>query len=118
MTIKLTVLSAIGALILGTMLAAMRVAPVPIMRGFGTVYVNIFRNTPLTLIIVFCLVRAVRPCGINLAPESPTFIVDNNFRLAVARPDRLHRRLRLRGAALRDQHRARSGRPRRPARSG
>ncbi|WP_327748322.1 amino acid ABC transporter permease [Streptomyces europaeiscabiei] len=53
MTVKLTVFSAIGSLIWGTMLAAMRVSPVPLMRGFGTAYVNLVRNTPLTVIIVF-----------------------------------------------------------------
>ncbi|WEH14907.1 amino acid ABC transporter permease [Streptomyces sp. VNUA24] len=53
MTVKLTVFSAIGSLIWGTVLAAMRVSPVPLMRGFGTVYVNVVRNIPLTVIIVF-----------------------------------------------------------------
>ncbi|MGP4013260.1 amino acid ABC transporter permease [Streptomyces sp. 4N124] len=52
-TVQLTVLSAIGSLIWGTLLAAMRVSPVPLMRGFGTAYVNIVRNIPLTVIIVF-----------------------------------------------------------------
>ncbi|WP_328355452.1 amino acid ABC transporter permease [Streptomyces sp. NBC_00457] len=52
-TVQLTVLSAIGSLIWGTVLAAMRVSPVPLMRGFGTAYVNIVRNIPLTVIIVF-----------------------------------------------------------------
>ncbi|MEV4858989.1 amino acid ABC transporter permease [Streptomyces ossamyceticus] len=52
-TVKLTVFSAVGSLILGTLLAAMRVSPVPLMRGFGTVYVNVVRNIPLTVIIVF-----------------------------------------------------------------
>ncbi|RIJ77712.1 amino acid ABC transporter permease [Nakamurella silvestris] len=51
MTIQLTFWSALGALVWGTILAAMRVSPVPLMRGFGTVYVNIFRNTPLTVLI-------------------------------------------------------------------
>lgn len=46
MTVKLTVISALGSLIWGTLLAAMRVSPVPLMRGFGTAYVNIVRNTP------------------------------------------------------------------------
>ncbi len=53
MTVKLTVLSAVGSLIWGTVLAAMRVGPVPLMRGFGTAYVNIVRNIPLTVIILF-----------------------------------------------------------------
>lgn len=46
MTVKLTVLSAVGSLVWGTLLAGMRVSPVPLMRGFGTAYVNIVRNIP------------------------------------------------------------------------
>lgn len=38
------------ALVLGTIVGIMRVSPVPIARGVGTVYVNIIRNTPLTLV--------------------------------------------------------------------
>jgi glutamate transport system permease protein len=53
-TVQLTVFSAIGSLIWGTVLAAMRVSPVPVMRGFAAVYVNLVRNIPLTLIIVSC----------------------------------------------------------------
>jgi glutamate transport system permease protein len=53
-TITLTLLSAMGALILGTLIAAMRVSPVPPLRWAGTLYVNLVRNTPLT--VVFFLV--------------------------------------------------------------
>jgi glutamate transport system permease protein len=52
-TIKLFVVSAIGSLILGTALAAMRVSPVPVLRTISTVYVNTLRNTPLTLVLFF-----------------------------------------------------------------
>jgi glutamate transport system permease protein len=52
-TIELFVVAAIGSLVLGTILAGFRVSPVPILRTFGTVYVNIFRNTPLTLVLFF-----------------------------------------------------------------
>jgi glutamate transport system permease protein len=52
-TVQLTLLSAVGSLVWGTILAGMRVSPVPLMRGFGTAYVNIVRNIPLTVIIVF-----------------------------------------------------------------
>ncbi|MEE2815972.1 MAG: amino acid ABC transporter permease, partial [Actinomycetota bacterium] len=38
------------ALVLGIVVGAMRVSPVPIARGVGTAYVNIIRNTPLTLV--------------------------------------------------------------------
>lgn len=41
------------ALLLGSVVGAMRVSPVPIARGVGTVYVNIIRNTPLTLVFFF-----------------------------------------------------------------
>jgi len=53
MTLRLFFVSAIGALILGTIVGAMRVSPVPVMRAVGTVYVNTVRNTPLTLILLF-----------------------------------------------------------------
>ncbi len=54
MTVKVSALSGVGSLVVGTVLAAMRVAPLPILRAIGTFYVNTLRNTPLTLIIVFC----------------------------------------------------------------
>ena len=83
-TIKLTALSAVGALILGTVLAAMRLSPVPMLNTLGTAYVNIVRNTPLTLIILFCSFGLAQTLGITLAdPKSPTSIGDSNFRLAV-----------------------------------
>ena len=83
-TIQLTVFSAIGALILGTVLAAMRLAPVPMLNWIGTAYVNVVRNTPLTLIIMFCSFGLAQTLGITMAdPQSPTSIDDSNFRLAV-----------------------------------
>ncbi|GGJ77444.1 glutamate ABC transporter permease [Pilimelia anulata] len=52
--LKLTGAAGVLALVLGVLLAAMRVSPVPILRGVGTAWVNIFRNTPLTLVVYFC----------------------------------------------------------------
>lgn len=52
-TIMLFVVAAVGSLLLGTVLAGMRVSPVPALRAFGTGYVNILRNTPLTLVLFF-----------------------------------------------------------------
>ena len=84
MTIKLTVLSAIGALAIGTVIAVLRVSPIAVLRSFGTTYVNIIRNTPLTLIVFFCAFGISNTLGITLAAaDSPTFIVDNNFRFGV-----------------------------------
>jgi glutamate transport system permease protein len=54
MTIKLTVASAVGALVIGTVVAVMRVSPVRVLRAAGTAYVTLIRNTPLTLIVFFC----------------------------------------------------------------
>ena len=83
-TIQLTVFSAIGALILGTLLAAMRLSPVPMMNWIGTTYVNVVRNTPLTLIILFCSFGLSQTLGITLVDSnSTTSIEDSNFRLAV-----------------------------------
>jgi glutamate transport system permease protein len=83
-TIQLTCLSAIGALILGTVLAAMRLGPVPMLNWIGTAYVNVVRNTPLTLILLFCSFGLAQTLGITLVDRnSPTSITDSNFRLAV-----------------------------------
>jgi glutamate transport system permease protein len=83
-TVKLTLLSGIGALILGTVLAAMRLSPVPALRWIATTYVNVVRNTPLTLIILFCSFGLSQTLGLTLAdPNSPTSIDDSDFRLAV-----------------------------------
>lgn len=82
-TIELTAASAVLALILGTFVAAMRVSPVPVARFLGAAYVTLFRNTPLTLIIVFCSLGLYSTMGWKLAPEGPNSLAQNNFRYAV-----------------------------------
>lgn len=52
-TLLLFAVSLVFALIIGTVIGAMRVSPVPIARAVGTVYVNTVRNTPLTLLMFF-----------------------------------------------------------------
>ena len=47
MTIYLTVFSAIGAPVLGTGVAILRVSPVPVLQRLGSFYVNTVRNTPV-----------------------------------------------------------------------
>lgn len=54
-TLQLTALGALGALVLGTVLAAMRVSPVPVLRGAGLAYVELFRNFPLPVLAVLCV---------------------------------------------------------------
>ncbi|MFG2078535.1 amino acid ABC transporter permease [Nonomuraea maritima] len=51
--VKLSLVAAVASLILGTILVAMRVSPTPVLRAAGTVYVNVVRNTPLTLVLAF-----------------------------------------------------------------
>jgi glutamate transport system permease protein len=52
-TLELSVLASALALTLGTVLAAMRVSPVPTLRAAGAAYVELVRNTPLTLVFFF-----------------------------------------------------------------
>lgn len=80
MTVKLTLLSGIGSLVWGTLLAAMRVSPVPLMRGFGTAYVNIVRNIPLTVIIIFTSLGLADIFGVTMGA---TDFKVQGFRLAI-----------------------------------
>lgn len=83
-TIELTALSGLGALVLGTLLAAMRLSPVPVLTWIASSYVNVVRNTPLTLIILFCSFGLAQTLGITLVDSaSTTSIADSNFRLAI-----------------------------------
>lgn len=84
MTIKLTILSALGALVIGTLVAVFRVSPIGVLRVFGAGYVNLVRNTPLTLITFFAFFGVSITLSVNLAdPTSPTSIADNTFRFGV-----------------------------------
>jgi glutamate transport system permease protein len=78
--VQLTIYSAIGSLIWGTILVAMRVSPVPVMRAFGTGYVNIVRNTPLTVIIVASSLVLSQTFQVTLGADN---FKDVGFRLAV-----------------------------------
>ncbi|MCX2184652.1 amino acid ABC transporter permease [Streptomyces sp. SKN60] len=49
-TVELTVYSSLLALVLGFLVASFRVAPVRSLRVFGTAWVTVLRNTPLTLL--------------------------------------------------------------------
>jgi glutamate transport system permease protein len=43
----------VGSLAIGTVVAAARVSPVAPLRGFGTAYVTLVRNCPLTVVLFF-----------------------------------------------------------------
>ncbi|MEU5545231.1 MULTISPECIES: amino acid ABC transporter permease [Streptomyces] len=64
-TVELTVYASLLALALGFLMAAFRVAPVGSLRAIGTVWVNVLRNTPLTLLF-FAVVLGLPRFGLVL----------------------------------------------------
>ena len=85
MTIKLAAYAGVISLIIGIVLAIMRMSPVKIFQSLGAAYVTLVRNTPLTLIVIFCAQALWGSLKIELASRgSDTFLLDNNFRFAVA----------------------------------
>ncbi|MEI2732431.1 MAG: amino acid ABC transporter permease [Dermatophilaceae bacterium] len=78
-TVLLAVLSGIGALVIGTIVAIFRVSPVAFLQRVGAIYVNVVRNTPLTLIIVFCNIGFIVNLGLSVSDD----IARNNLIWAV-----------------------------------
>jgi glutamate transport system permease protein len=67
-TLRLCFFGAIGALLLGTLLAAFRVSPVPPLRFVGKAWVTVFRNSPL-VVVLFLFAFGLPQMGITF----PTF---------------------------------------------
>ncbi len=59
LTIALFVVSGVLSMLLGTLLAAMRVGPVPVLNRAGSLYVTLVRNTPL--LVMFIIVSQALP---------------------------------------------------------
>ncbi|WP_055493721.1 amino acid ABC transporter permease [Streptomyces sp. TP-A0356] len=59
-TVQLTVYASALALALGFVMASFRVAPVRSLRAFGTAWVTVLRNTPLTLLFFAVLLGLPR----------------------------------------------------------
>lgn len=72
LTIQLSFWSALGALLLGTIVAILRVSPVPVLRLIGTSYVNLVRNTPLTLLMVSAILGLSLIMGLSLSSNVDT----------------------------------------------
>ncbi|MGW6055857.1 amino acid ABC transporter permease [Streptomyces sp. NPDC055189] len=70
-TLKLTASSALVAVVAGVIIAGFRVSPVPPLRIFGTLWVTLLRNTPLTLLflVAFFIVPKV------LFPDLDSFLL-------------------------------------------
>ena len=69
LTILLSFFSAIGSLVIGTIIAIMRVSPVGIFQRAGAFYVNTVRNTPLTLLIIAANIVMVVNLGFSFSEE-------------------------------------------------
>lgn len=69
MTLKLALLSAIGASVIGTFVAILRVSPVGVLRGLGTSYVNLLRNTPLTVLLVMSVLGFSFILGLSISDD-------------------------------------------------
>ena len=67
--LQLTFWAAIGSAVLGALVALMRISPIASLRLLGTGYVNLFRNTPLTIILVFLVLGVWSQLGINLSSD-------------------------------------------------
>jgi glutamate transport system permease protein len=58
LTVQLFFWAALASLVLGTLLGALRVGPVAVMRRAASTYVTVVRNTPLLIVFIFIFVVA------------------------------------------------------------
>lgn len=77
--IQLTFWAAIFSLILGTVLALMRISPIASLQWAGASYVNVLRNTPLTVIMTFLFLAVWTQLQISLSDD----FAQNFFRFGV-----------------------------------
>jgi glutamate transport system permease protein len=67
--IQLTFWAAILSLLLGAVLALMRISPIASLQWAGTAYVTVFRNTPLTIILTFMYLVVFSQLGLKLSDD-------------------------------------------------
>jgi glutamate transport system permease protein len=65
-TVRLVAISFAIAMVVGTVVAALRIAPVRALRALGAVYVETFRNIPL-LVLLFISFAGLRRAGIPVS---------------------------------------------------
>jgi His/Glu/Gln/Arg/opine family amino acid ABC transporter permease subunit len=66
-TVRLVVFSFAIAMVVGTLVAALRIAPVKWLQRLGGVYVETFRNIPL-LVLLFISFAGLRRAGVDIGP--------------------------------------------------
>ena len=64
-TVRLVVFSFVIAMVVGTLVAALRIAPNKVLQRLGGVYVEVFRNTPL-LVLLFISFAGLRRAGVDI----------------------------------------------------
>lgn len=69
LTIALSLLSGVGALVIGTLVAILRLSPARVPQLLGTAYVTIFRNTPLTLLMVASILGLTYMLGLSWSDD-------------------------------------------------
>ncbi|MCP3426089.1 amino acid ABC transporter permease [Rothia sp. AR01] len=67
--IQLTFWAAIGSFVLGCLLALMRISPIASLRGFGATYVQLLRNTPLTILMFIAVLGVWTQLQITLSGD-------------------------------------------------
>lgn len=72
MTIQLTFFGALGALVLGVIVAIMRVSPVAVLQKAAAFYTNVVLFTPLTLIAFFFAFGVFLTMGVDIVPGART----------------------------------------------
>ncbi|WP_114559925.1 amino acid ABC transporter permease [Desertihabitans aurantiacus] len=72
MTLRLAVLGTVGALLLGMVVAIMRVSPFTSLQFFARTYVTLIRNSPLTLILFFCVFGLQNSLGMRVGDDLST----------------------------------------------
>ena len=69
LTIQISILGLIGAMVLGTIVALFRVGPILPLRWLGAAYVELFRNTPL-VVQLFFLFLGLPVLGIRFSTDT------------------------------------------------
>ncbi|HZN89010.1 MAG TPA: amino acid ABC transporter permease [Thermoleophilaceae bacterium] len=65
-TVRIVVISFVIAMVVGTLVATMRIAPVKLLNWVGGVFVEVFRNTPL-LVLLFISYAGLRRAGLPIS---------------------------------------------------
>ncbi len=72
LNIQMAIYAGVGSLIIGAVLALMRISPIRSLQWAGATYVTLVRNTPLTILVVFAVLVLWPQLGVQFSPDFPT----------------------------------------------